>query len=219
MIVFLSLSGLLFYLNNIQSLSGNLLTFLPWLTYLVMLLTPLLTMRLLCEERQKNTDQLLLTSPVSVASIVIAKYCAAACVMLLTIFLTNIFTIIILFFGKVYWGEWFVGYLGFTLQSLAFLSADLLVTSLASRQMTGAVAAYAANLVLYLLDLVTGSISVGFFRSILSYFSLYERYESFLLGQLSFSDISYYLLFIAVCLCLTIRMLDAKRFLKGGNVS
>ena len=46
--VFLTLSGLIFYLYNLQNLSGDLLTFLSQLTLLVMLLSPLLTMRLIC---------------------------------------------------------------------------------------------------------------------------------------------------------------------------
>ena len=93
--VFLTLSGLLFYLYNLQNLSGDLLTFLSQLTLLVMLLCPLLTMRLICEERQKKTDQLLLTSPVSLDSMVMGKYLAAATVMLGTVLLTNVFTLIV----------------------------------------------------------------------------------------------------------------------------
>ena len=128
--VFLTLSGLIFYLYNLQNLSGDLLTFLSQLTLLVMLLSPLLTMRLISEERQKRTDQLLLTSPVGVGSIVAGKYLAAASVMLMTVFLTNLYTLIIAFCGKVYMGEWIVGYLGFSLQSLSFLALDLFVTCL-----------------------------------------------------------------------------------------
>ena len=78
--VFLTLSGLIFYLYNLQNLSGDLLTFLSQLTLLVMLLSPLLTMRLICEDRQKRTDQLIFTSPAGLGSVVLAKYLAAACI-------------------------------------------------------------------------------------------------------------------------------------------
>ena len=83
--VFLTLSGLIFYLYNLQNLSGDLLTFLSQLTLLVMLLSPLLTMRLICEDRQKRTDQLIFTSPAGLGSVVLAKYLAAACIMLITV--------------------------------------------------------------------------------------------------------------------------------------
>ena len=134
--VFLALAGLIFYLSNLKSLSGDLLSFLSQLTLLNMLLCPLLTMRLICEERQKRTDQLLLTAPVSLASAVLGKYFAAAAVLLLTILCSNLYTLIIAFYGTVYAGEWFVGYLGFTLQSLSFLALDLLVSCFAKNQIT-----------------------------------------------------------------------------------
>ncbi|MCI6041328.1 MAG: ABC transporter, partial [Clostridiales bacterium] len=126
--VFLTLSGLIFYLYNLQNLSGDLLTFLSQLTLLVMLLSPLLTMRLICEDRQKRTDQLIFTSPAGLGSVVLAKYLAAACVMLITVLLTNVYTLVIALGGTVYAGEWFVGYTGFLLQSLSFLALDLFVT-------------------------------------------------------------------------------------------
>ncbi|MEG1472398.1 MAG: ABC-2 transporter permease, partial [Clostridia bacterium] len=92
--VFLTLSGLIFYTYNLQNLTGDLLTFLSQMTLLTMLLCPLLSMRLLCEDRQKRTDQLTLSSPVSLSKTVLGKYLAAACVMLLTILLTNVYTLI-----------------------------------------------------------------------------------------------------------------------------
>lgn len=214
--VFLMLSGLIFYLYNIQSLSSDLLSFLPQLTALVMLLCPLLTMRLVCEERQKRTDQLVLTSPVGLGSVIMGKFLAAACVMLITVFLTNVYTLIIALCGQVYAGEWFVGYLGFSLQSLSFLALDLFVTCFARNQMTGAVAAFGANFVLWMADLLAQNLSITWISDSLNFISLYDRYESFLLGQLSYSGVLFYLTFIAACLVAATRVLDARRFSEGG---
>ena len=214
--VFLTLAGLIFDLYNLQNLSGDLLTFLSGLTLLVMLLCPLLTMRLLCEDRQKRTDQLVLTSPVSLTQMVLGKYFAAAGVMLLTILLTNVYTLIIAIYGQVYAGEWLVGYLGFTLQSLSFLALDLFVTCFAKNQMTGAILAFAANFLLWVADLLAGSLSVGWLSDALSFVSLYDRYEPFILGQLSWASVLYFVTFIAACLLATVRALDARRFSEGG---
>ena len=214
--VFTSLSGLIFYLYNLQYLSGDLLTFLSQLTLLVMLLCPLLVMRLLCEDRQKRTDQLVLTSPVSLAGIITGKYLAAACVMLITILLTNVYTLIIMLCGRVYVGEWFTGYLGFTLQSLAFLALDVFVSSFAKNQMTGAVAAFGANFLLWMVDLLAANLPLKWLSDALSFISLYDRYEPFRLGQLSFSGILFFLTFIACCLVAAVRVMDARRFSEGG---
>ena len=213
---FLSLSGVMFYLSNLRSLSGELLGFLSQLTLLVMLLSPMLTMRLLCEERQKRTDQLLLTSPISLAKIVLGKYLAAAAVMLAAVALTNVCTLIVGLYGTLYLGEWFVGYLGFTLQSLSFLALDLLVTCAAKSQVTAAISAFAANFVLWMVDLLADQISPAFAREALHFISLYARYEPFMLGQLSYASVLYFLSFIAVCLTVTVHILDARRFQGGG---
>ena len=214
--VFLTLSGLIFYLYNIKNLTSDLLSFLSQLTLPTMLLCPLLTMRLICEERQKRTDQLVLTSPVSLTGVVMGKYLAAACVMLLTLLLTNVYTLIIVLCGQVYLGEWFVGYLGFALQSLAFLALDLFVSCFAKNQMTGAVMAFGANFVLWMADLLAGSLSVGWMQNALNFISLYDRYEPFRLGQFSFSGTLFFVSFIAVCLVGAVRLLDARRFSEGG---
>lgn len=214
--VFLTLSGLIFYLYNIQNLSGDLLTFLSQLTALVMLLCPLLAMRLLCEERQKRTDQLTLTAPVGLGSVVVGKYLAAACVMLMTVLLTNVYTLIIALCGKVYAGEWLAGYVGFSLQSLGFLALDLLVTCFAKNQMTGAIAAFGANFVLWMADLLADNLPVKWLSEALSFLSLYDRYEPFRLGQFSFANALFFITFIASCLVAATRVLDARRFSQGG---
>ena len=214
--VFLTLSGVLFYLYNLKNLSGDLLTFLSTLTMPVMLLSPLLVMRLISEERQKRTDQLILTSPVSVGSVVMGKFLASAAVMMLTIALTNVYTLIIALCGRVYVGEWFVGYLGFSLQSLAFLALDLLVTCFAKNQMTGAVAAFGANFLLWMADMLADNLPVAWMSRALQFVSLYDRYEPFRLGQLSWSGMLFFLSFIACCLAASARVMDARRFSEGG---
>ena len=136
--------------------------------------------------------------------------------MLITIGLTNVYTLIIAICGKVYPGEWFVGYLGFTLQSLSFLALDLFVTCFAKNQMTGAVTAFAANFLLWMADMLADNLSIAWASSALRFVSLYDRYEPFRLGQLSFSGILFFVSFAACCLVAAARVLDARRFSEGG---
>lgn len=214
--VFMTLAALIFYLYNLQSLSGDLLGFMSQLTSLTMLLCPLLTMRLICEDRQRRTDQLVMTSPVPLWSVVTGKYFAAATVMLMTVLMCNVFTLVIGIYGTVYAGEWFVGFMGFALQALAFLALDLLVTCFAKNQMTGAILAFAANFTLWMIDLLAGAVGVQWIADALDFISLYDRYEPFILGQWSYSSAFYFASFIAVCLTAATRVLDARRFSEGG---
>ena len=103
--VCLTLSSVMFYVQIMQARSSDLLTFLGQMGYLWMLLCPVLTMRLLAEEKQKRTDQLLLTSPVSLPGMVLGKFLAAATVMLLTVAMTLLYVLLVAIYGEVYPGE------------------------------------------------------------------------------------------------------------------
>ncbi|MBQ2700002.1 MAG: ABC transporter permease [Clostridia bacterium] len=210
--VFLALSGLMFYMMNLAPRSSDVLLLLGQLSFIWMLLSPVLTMRLLAEERHQKTDQLLLTSPVPVAGVVLGKYLAAVAVMLLTVALTWVFVAVIALYGRVYPSELWVGYGGFILQGCAFLALDLFISGLCKSQVTAAVSAFGVNLTLWLIDLVAPQISFAWAASILDFVSLYARYEPFLMGQLSWAAIAYYLAFIAFFVAASVYALDARRW-------
>ena len=210
--VFLAASSVLFFLQILRQRSGDLLTFIGQMSYLWMLLSPVLTMRLLADDRQKRTDQLLLTSPVSVTGIVLGKYFAAVMVLLLTVLLTGAFAGIVAMYGTVYPGEMAVGYLGFVLEGCAFVAMDLFLSGCAANQVTAAVLAFGANFAVWMMDLLADAVSAAWLRNVLDFFSLYGRNEPFLMGQLSFAGVFYDLSFAAVFIVLTIYRLDARRY-------
>lgn len=210
--VFLALSSVMFYLLIMLPRSSDLMTFIGQMSYLWMLLSPVLTMRLMAEERQKRTDQLLLTSPVSLPGIVLGKYLAAVTVMLLTALLTGLFVLIVAIYGAVYPGELMVGYLGFILQGCAFAALDLYLSSLTGSPVTAAILAFGANFTLWMLDLLETAVTLPWLASVMRFFSLYSRNEPFLMGQLSLAGIVYDLSFALACLVLTIHALDARRY-------
>ncbi len=210
--VFLLLSSVIFFLTIMQTRSSDLLAFIGTMSYLWMLLCPVLTMRLLAEERQKRTDQLLLTSPVSLPGVVLGKYLAAVTVMGVTVLATGLFVLIVALYGQVYPGELLVGYLGFMLQGCAFIALDLFISGCCTNQVTAVVAAFGANFVLWMLDLLQSAISVSWVNALLSFFSLYERSEPFLMGQFSFASVGYDLSFAAAFIVLAIHHLDARRY-------
>ncbi|MFR3408723.1 MAG: ABC transporter permease [Christensenellales bacterium] len=135
--VFLLLSSVMFYLQIMQARSSDLPTFVGQMSYLWMLLSPVLTMRLLAEERQRRTDQLLLTSPVSLSGMVLGKYAAAYTVMAATVVLTLGFVAVVAVYGRVYPAEMAVAYLGFILQGGAFLALDLFISGCAKKSGDG----------------------------------------------------------------------------------
>ena len=182
------------------------------MSYLWMLLSPVLTMRLIAGERRQRTDQLLFSSPCSLSSMVLGKFFAAATVLLCTVGATFVYALLVAMYGTLYLGETLVGYLGLILQGCAFLALDLFVSCFAKSQMTAAVLGVGANLLVWLSDVLASAVSIQAVSDALNFLSLYQRFAPFAQGQLRFSNVFFDLLFIAMTLFLSVRVLDARRW-------
>lgn len=210
--VFLVLGSVFFAVGNLAARSSDLLGFLWNMSYLWLLLTPILTMHTYAGERKARTDQLILTSPVSLGGIVLGKYLAGCVVLGCTVVLSFVYVLIIARYGRVYSGEALCGYLGFILQGCAFLSLDMLVSARARTPVTAAVWAFGVNLLLWLMDVLSTAVNVELITRVLYFLSPYRRYAPFQLGQVSYAGILYFLVFIALMLFWTVRTLDARRW-------
>ena len=212
MLVFFALGSVFFAVGNLAAHSSDLTGFLLNMGYLWMLLTPVLTMHAYAGERKSRTDQLLLTSPVSLSGIVLGKYLAGTVVLLLSGALSLIYPLAIGLWGKLYGGEMLCGYLGFLLQGCAFLAIDMYVSAQCRTPATAAVWAFGVNLLLWLTDVLNSAVSIGWINRVLRAVSLYMRASPFQQGQLSLANIVYFLAVIAVMLYFTVRALDARRW-------
>ena len=210
--VFLSLAGLLFYLNNILPRSSDFSAFLSMMSYVWMLLTPILVMRLMAGERRGMTDKLLQSAPLSVASLVTGKYLAAWTVMLIAVTLSLAYPLLMSACARVYPMEVLSGILGFLLQGCAFIALDLMVTSTVRNTFSAAALAFGVNLFVWLMSLMTSSAAMpaALTRGI-AFFSLYERFIPFLSAQLSPANILFYLMFCISMLAVSITMLKLER--------
>ena len=90
------------------------------------------------------------------------------------------------------------------------------MSSFAKNQITGAVAAFGVNFLLWMADLVADHLPFAWMQETLHFLSLYDRYEPFRLGQLSFSGVLFFISFIACCVAATVHVMDARRFSEGG---
>jgi ABC-2 type transport system permease protein len=210
--VFLALSSIFFGVTNLASRSGNLLELMAQMSYLWMLLSPILTMRLIAGERRQHTDQMLFASPCSLSGLVLGKFFAACTVLLIAVGATVMYALIVAVYGKLYIGETAAGYLGLILQGCAFIALDLFVSCFAKSQMTAVVAGIGANLLVWLADVLAGAVSVSWLSGALNFISLYQRFAPFVRGQLSLSNVLYNLLFMFIMLFLSVRALDARRW-------
>lgn len=164
---FLILSGIFVTLYNLYSGSPDYNGVLSSINFIFLFLVPILTMRLMSEEQNKKTDQLLLTSPLSIWDIVLGKYFAAVGVFALTLLVTCIYPIILSFFGKLAVAEIIGGYIGFFLLGCAFISIGLFISSKTDNQVISAVATFGVLLFIWLLDAVQQVLPTGMIYGII----------------------------------------------------
>lgn len=210
--VFLAVASVFFAAGNLQARSSDVNVLLANVSYLWMLLSPVLTMRLIAGEKHQKTDQMLFSSPCSITAMVVGKYLAAATVLLLTVLLTLIYPVIVAFWGKLYVAETAVGYLGLVLCGCSFLAIDLFISCFARSQMTAVVLGFGVNFILWLADLLATVTAIPLVQQVLGFFSLYQRYRPFTQGQLGFSNVLYNLAFVGMMLFMSVRVLDARRW-------
>ena len=182
------------------------------MSYVWMLLTPVLVMRLIAGERKNLTDQLLMTAPVRAGDIVMGKYLAACTVLLISVALSTLYPLLIAFQGKIYPLELLTLYAGFILQGCAFIAFDLMLSCFSRNPVTAAMTAFGANLFLWLVTIATSASSSSIVSRLNGFFNLYDRFSPFLLGQLSVANIFFFLVFIALCLFVATQILLSRRW-------
>lgn len=151
---FLLISGFFFAMTNLFGASPNYNSVLGSITFIFLIVVPILTMRLMPDDKRQRTDQLLLTSPLSLGGIVLGKYFAAVTVFLITLLITCIYPIILSFFGNLAVWEIVGGYIGFMLLGSAFIAIGLFVSSLTDNQVIAAVTTFTALLFTWIIDWV-----------------------------------------------------------------
>lgn len=182
------------------------------INFVYLFLASLLTMRLLSEEKNKKTDQLLLSAPVSIPEIVLGKYFAALSVFLLTMLMSVVYPIILFSYANPTLSEIISSYIGFILLWAAFISIGLFISSLTESQMIAGVLTFAVLIAVNYaqsINLFTDHpLIVGIFDAI----SLFSHYDVFQTGVVSIKEVIYYLSVSSVFVFLTIRIMDRRRF-------
>lgn len=210
--VFMALAAFFFITGVLYTQQADISLMFSNINVIYLFLAALLTMRLLSEEKNKKTDQLLLSSPVSITEIVLGKYFAAMAVFGITMVLSLIFPAIMFKYGSPALSEVIGSYLGFILLWGAFIAIGVFISSLTESQMIAGVFTFASLLMIYFINWFESSAKNALAKEIIGWFSLLERYSEFQSGILSLENVIYYLSFIFVFLFLTIRVIDKRRY-------
>lgn len=179
--------------------------FLTLAAFLLLLVVPLLTMRLISEERRAKTMTLLFSAPISMTEIVLGKYLGVMLFLLLVLALVALMPLSLLLGGRIDLGVVFAGLFGLALTLASFAAVGLFISTLTQHPTVAAIASFGALLCFWLLDVsVQGT-------GIIAYLSLFNHYQPFLQGVFDTADAAYHLLLIVTFLVLSVRRLDADR--------
>ena len=223
--IFLAVASLICAFTTIQQASYNTSAYFQYLIFTFIILIPLLTMRSFSEERKSRTEQLLLTSPVSLTGMVLGKFFAAY-----TLFASSVLVSCINFFPLTVYaiaeqttsttdshigpvGGEIVGCLiGILLIGAAFIAVGVFISSLTESQLSAAVVTIAALGAMVLIGIFTSAINAAPVRAVLNWVSVLSRYDNFSLGLFDFSALLYYVSIAGVFIFLTVRVYDKRRW-------
>jgi ABC-2 type transport system permease protein len=159
--VFLFICGIFFASYNLLPGSPDYSSVLSSIIFIFLILVPIITMKLIAEEKHQKTDQLLLTSPLSVSEIVIGKYLAAVALFFITLAVTILYPIILSQFGTIPVGQIVTTYIGFALMGASLIAIGIFASSLTENQVIAAVISFGMLLVVWLLDFIKQNLPSG----------------------------------------------------------
>lgn len=209
--MFLLICGWFFTMGNLASQNSDIKTFFGSILVIVMFLIPVITMRSFSEEKKIKTEQLLLTSPISLPAIVIGKYLAALTIFGLGLAVTLAYPVIIAYFGTFDPLVTLGNYFGIVVAVAAFIAIGMFISALTENQVVAAVVSYCVLLGLWMVGIMrTGK--TGILRAVIDFVSFSYKFDEFTMGIFNPASIIYYLSISGIFLFLTIRMLEQRRW-------
>lgn len=212
----LLISAAAFSFTTLQAATRNTTSYFTLMIFIFIIIVPVLTMKSFSEERRTKTEQMLLTAPVSLTGMVMAKFFAAMTMLMGTMMLTLIYYIPFTMYASenstsgvaLIAGDM----IALFLIGAAFVSVGLLVSSLTENQMVACVATIITLLAFLVISFGNSYIDSYFIRSILNWFSIFTRFGNFTQGVFDFGATVYYASISIVAIFLTVRVYEKRRW-------
>lgn len=217
---FLFIAATLFFVS-LYFFVYNMLSGYPYISYaissvtfLFMITVPILSMRILAEEKHSKTDQLILTAPVSVGGIVMGKFLALLTIFLIPTAVVCTYPLIMKGFGSVPMGESYLAVLAFFLYGMMSIAIGLLISSLTESQVIAAVVSFLVLFLGYMMSSICNLISStgNLLTKILGCFDLATPFNEMLNGTLNLQSVIYYITLTALALFLAVQAIQKRRY-------
>lgn len=223
---FRSFIGLLFIAVTLFFVSlyftvNNLLYGYPYFSYAIggvifvfLISVPILSMRIMAEERRSKTDQLILTAPVSVGGIILGKFLALLTIFAIPTAVICVYPLIMRLFGSVPMGEAYLSILAFFLYGMAAIAVGVLISSLTESQVIAAVICFIALFLSYMMSSICNIISStgNLLTRILGCLDMYTPFAELLNGTLNVKSVVYFVMLTALALFLSVQAVQKRRY-------
>lgn len=211
-------AALYFYAYNISYGLSDIVSLLYRLLTIMIFSIPVLVMRILTEERKQKIDQLTLTAPVKVGSIIWGKYLAMCAIYTVTVLVISSFILLISSYITIDWGINLLAVFGFLLYGFACIAVCMFITSFTESQVIAAIVSIIVMFTIYMMSGVVELFDASqneVLKTIakgINLFNFYERFETFFYGILDAKAIIYFISFIVVFVFLTIQSVQKRRY-------
>ena len=179
--------------------------------WLLMMIVPLLTMRIISEERRNHSLTLLLSAPISMTEIIAGKYLGILLFLVIMCLMISTMPLSLLLAGQLDAGHFSAIILALLLLIASFAALGLYLSTLTVQPTVAAIGTYGALLLLWILDVGSNNVANAEASGLLTYLSMLRHFDSLARGVFSSADIIYFVLFIFTFVVLSIRRLDAER--------
>jgi len=213
MALFLLACGFLFRADLQPGQPAGMRTIFEWMVWLLVFVTPVLSMGLLAQEWSTGTIETLMTAPVEDHEVVLGKFLGSWSFLLMLLAPTLLYVVILRIVGRPDYGPIVSGYLGIVLVGALFIAVGLFCSSLTRSQIVAAVLSAA---ILFLVTIIPWWVGgkatlTSFWRSVVDQ-GVFRRYGDFAKGVIDTSNLAFFVIVTVVFLFLTIKMLESRRW-------
>ena len=210
--VFLAVSGAVFCISTYQLQTSDISGYFQIMIFGYIPIVPLLTMRSFAEERRAKTDQILMTSPVSVGSMVFAKFLAALTMFAGTVLLSCLYYLPMPSYGEVNTAKAAGCLIAMLLVGTCFIAVGIFVSTLTESSVTACVGTMGILLLFAGLGLINNLVDSYAVRSVISWISVYSRYYYFTYGIFDIAATIYCISVTVIFLFLSVRICERRRY-------
>ena len=213
LVLYLAIAGAVFCYTTLFSMSSDVTAFYTFMLIVSSVMLPLLTMKSFSEERKAKTEQLLLTSPVSIIGIVTGKFLAAYSVFAACMVLNSAYFLFLLGYSSLKFAVLLGNLVAMLLVGMVYIAIGLFVSSLTENQLSAAIGTMGIIIGFLLIGLIGSLIPSEYaVRYVFDFISIFTRFQAFTAGYLDVAALIYYLSVAFIFIYLTVRIYDRRRY-------